>query len=60
MITRRFLNELHCKACDDLLTRHDLDNYREFDGLCEECYGEAMKAAYEDLDLNDDKFYDED
>lgn len=55
MITRKQINEdlvpsLVCKGCNDTLDEIDLQCYDDFEGLCEECYGEAMESAYEDYE----------
>lgn len=58
MQTRKLLqSELRC-PCDKLLDNYELGNYDEFQGLCEECYLEAMAAAFERD--NDDKIFDDD
>lgn len=55
MLTRKLiLGELHCKACDEMLDDYELGHYKEFDGLCEECYNEAMEAAYEDYNPDEE------
>jgi hypothetical protein len=54
MLTRNLLSsELKCYGCNEDLTKYDLDCYHEFDGMCENCYSQAMHAAYDDYDKND-------
>lgn len=58
MITRKILRPelitaLRCHACDAELSDYEIVNYDEFDGLCEECYSQAMEAAFDDEDFKE-------
>lgn len=48
MFTRnRLISSLKCYGCDHELTPDEVKLYPEYNGMCEECYTEAMEAAYE-------------
>ena len=42
------LTMLHCYSCDKELDSMDLRFLEVFDGMCEDCYAEAMDTAYSD------------
>ena len=44
------ISELKCYACDEILADNELEYQDIFDGLCEQCYAEAMEAAYDEED----------
>lgn len=51
MFTRKRIGiSSRCYGCDNILTSNEIDLSEIFDGLCETCYNEAMKIAYEDLE----------
>lgn len=57
MFTRSPISQLKCYACDGELNDLEIKCYHDFDGMCEECYADAMETLYDSLgktgDLDD-------
>ena len=64
MLTRKiirtdFITVLRCHACDKELSDYEITSYDDLDGLCEECYSQAMEAAYDNIEYRfEDDFND--